>query len=143
MSRLLWPLPPPFCQITSAFGPRIHPVTHATAHHGGIDIACPSGTSIAAPDDGAVAAVWMDARHGGGLSLALQCGEGLRFGFAHLLCALVTARQVVRQGEVIALSGGIPGTPNSGTSTGPHLHLTCRQRGQRIDPLSLDWLGGP
>lgn len=139
MTKLLWPLPDDCRQVTSAFGPRIHPVTGAARLHSGIDIACPSGTPVMAPDDGIVTAVWVDARHGGGLSLTLQCSLGLRFGFAHLQCQLVMARQTVRRGELLALSGGIPGTANSGTSTGPHLHLTCRQHGQRVDPLSLDW----
>ena len=139
MMRLCWPLPGAFQEITSPFGLRVHPVTLRECRHSGVDIACPSGTLIRAPADGRVLAIWLDERHGGGLSMTLQCGGELRFGFAHLLGARASRGAAVCRGDIIALSGGVPGQPGAGRSTGPHLHLCCRQRGLHVDPLGLDW----
>jgi len=94
--------------------------------HGGMDIAMPTGTPVAAPLAATVidtgdyffsgGTVWLD--HGGGL-LSMMC---------HL--SRITARQGQRlpAGAVLGASGA------SGRVTGPHLHWTvCLNRAQ-VDP---------
>ena len=144
MSTLLWPLPVEYRSIASPFGQRIHPVTGRVAMHSGIDIACPQGTPVRAPCDGAVASVWTDVTHGGGLSMTITDADSpglLRHGFAHLSQVLVAKGEIVERGQVVALSGGEPGTEGAGRSTGPHLHMTVRDMRTRqlIDPEQLDW----
>ena len=141
MTRPAWPVAG-CTRVTSPFGPRVHPVTGAQGHHSGIDIACPDGTPVVAPASGMVLATWIDERHGGGLSLTLQCG-GARYGFAHLSAVLAVRGQRVERGEIIARSGGTPGTREAGRSTGPHLHLTVRHCGELRDPMAVRWIGGP
>lgn len=142
MIRPNWPLPGDCVRVTSPYGPRAHPVTGAVGHHSGIDIACPEGTAIVAPAEGVVLATWIDERFGGGLSLTIGCGS-MRYGFAHLSQVLVARGQQVGRGELIARSGGTPGTREAGRSTGPHLHLTVRFKCVLMDPLTVRWIGGP
>lgn len=53
-------------------------------------------------------------------------GRPLRTYYAHLNSSQVRAGMPVDRGQQIALSGGAAGNPNSGTSTGPHLHFEVR-----------------
>lgn len=145
-SSYLWPLSGAHRRITSPFGPRIHPVTgEAGKAHNGVDISCPQGSIIRAPCDGTVTGVWMDGTFGGGQSLTIVSLDGtIRFGFAHLMgdMVLVERGQFVSRGQMVAISGGTPGTPGAGRSTGPHLHLTVKSIGQTdvaIDPMRLRW----
>jgi len=44
--------------------------------------------------------------------------------------------QEVKEGDVIARSGGEPDTPGAGTlTTGSHLHFEVISGGRRIDPM--------
>lgn len=138
-----WPLPERWHRVSSPFGQRIHPVTGRVSMHSGIDISCPQGTEVWAPCAGVIANVWTDARNGGGLSLTILCEEGaLRFGFAHLSEVRVAKGDRVERWQVVALSGGEPGTEGAGRSTGPHLHMTVRAMRTRklIDPEQLNWV---
>ena len=48
--------------------------------------------------------------------------------------------QKVSTGQLIALTGGTPGTQGAGLSTGAHLHYTVKNKnGNYIDPLSIDY----
>lgn len=100
--------------------------------HTGVDYGMDSGTPILAAADGTV--VWSgyglltgyenpDDPYGIAVAIRHEIGyEGERLFtvYAHLSEALVTVNQVVKQGEVIGLSG------NTGDSTGPHLHFEVR-----------------
>ncbi len=48
--------------------------------------------------------------------------------YCHLSQVLVLQGASVMPGEVIAITG------NTGRSTNPHLHLTCKHRGRCINP---------
>lgn len=136
-----WPLLD-YRVISSDFGTRIHPVTGAKQFHNGVDIPCPEGTPVLAPCDGTVLSVWLDEKFGGGLSLSLEVHrKGVdRFGFAHLSKVCVAKGDKVRRGQVVAYSGGLPGLPESGKSTGPHLHMTVKCDGLALDPSDLLWV---
>ncbi len=117
-------------KITSPFGLRKHPITGRESFHNGIDIACKVGTPVVAPDYGIITEVWSHER--GGLCLAMEGTDEVRYGFAHLSKRLVKKGQPVLEGQVIALSG------NTGQSTGPHLHFTVKKLGIWVDP-TLDF----
>lgn len=111
------------------------------AAHGAIDFATPTGTPVVAPDDGVIvhsdwawnlpggtndwAARWFqlkpavgNTRGGGGIMTVLRNDAGSHWIFAHLSSndeAPVGKR--VKRGDIIGKTG------NTGTSTGPHLHL--------------------
>ena len=111
---------------TSGFGIRRDPFTGKFKFHEGLDIAGPVGTPIFAPADGIVSFVgW---KHGYGLVLKINHGNGIETVFAHLHRTLVNVGQKVHRGQKIALMG------NTGRSTGPHLHYEVRVHGRPQNP---------
>ena len=148
--KLKWPVDTCY-RVASLFGWRIHPISQMKSHHNGIDIACPEGTPVRCPLPGVVTKKWIDDEHGGGRSLRFK-GEFLAedglvhqvtIGFAHLSAysdeVNLQPAAMRPAGEVIAYSGGVPGKPGSGKSTGAHLHMTVRYDGVLVNPLSLSW----
>jgi murein DD-endopeptidase MepM/ murein hydrolase activator NlpD len=97
--------------------------------HPGVDIAVPADTYIRAAGGGIVAEVGEDLVYG--RYVALDHGQGYSSLYAHASSTFVEQGQVVRRGEVIALSG------NTGRSTAPHLHFEIMREGVAVDPLTL------
>ncbi len=117
-------------KITSKFGNRVHPITGATTFHNGVDIAVKSGTKITAPSSGLVYRVFSN--EAGGNQLMISHDNGYISGYAHLSSTLVSPGERVTKGQTVALSG------NTGKSTGPHLHLTIKdKKGNYIDPQKI------
>jgi murein DD-endopeptidase MepM/ murein hydrolase activator NlpD len=97
--------------------------------HAGLDLAVPAGSDVRASGGGTVEQTGTDAAYG--LFVLLVHPEGYETMYGHLSRILVRRGEVVRSGQVIALSG------SSGRSTAPHLHFEIRRAGRSIDPLSL------
>lgn len=112
-------------RITSQFGYR----DRFNRMHYGIDIAMCVGDSVQVPMSGVVGRVAYD--KGYGRFIVVLHDNGLETRYAHLSETLVMTGQRVECGDVIALSG------NTGHSTGPHLHLEARYRGNPLDPRSV------
>lgn len=105
--------------------------------HHGMDIVVPQETPVATAANGVIFLV----RDGGekGYSYILV---GHRGGYAtlygHVSKALVSAGQEVNVGDVIALSGGAPGTHGAGPmTTASHLHFEVIKNGVNVDPKSV------
>lgn len=131
---LQWPTD--YHKVTSHFGLRSAPTQGASTKHNGIDISVPEPSPVYAPAKGIVEKIWIDNAYGGGLSMRIKHANGLVTGFAHLSNALDTrVGQTVGQGDLIAESGGTPGSYGAGMSTGPHLHFTVRENGVAVDPM--------
>jgi hypothetical protein len=102
--------------------------------HGGIDIPAKVGTQIKSIADGKViAAGALDARCGDGVSISHA--DGLTSSYCHLSRVSTTVGSTISQGDIIGLTGGAVGASGSGNSKGPHLHLTLKKDGQRVDPM--------
>jgi murein DD-endopeptidase MepM/ murein hydrolase activator NlpD len=111
-------------RLTSGFGSRWGTV------HAGIDLAAPMRTPEKAAMDGVV--LEAGPASGYGLAVFVQHGNGDVTAYGHMDEILVSAGQVVRAGDTIALLG------NRGQSTGPHLHFEVRLGGlggQKVDPV--------
>lgn len=128
-----WIMPCDNAPITSGFGPRKAPKKGASTYHNGWDIGVPIGTPVKAIADGKVIAV--GPAKGYGLWVALDHGKVngkiVTSEYGHLSSSNVSYGQKVKQGQIIAKSG------NSGTSDGPHLHITLREgpfQGQGVPP---------
>ncbi len=110
---------------------------HFGVDHFGTDIVVGQGTPVAAAADGIV----FLARDGGktGYSYLLI---GHRGGYAtlygHLSEFLVAPGQTVSAGDIVALSGGEPGSHGAGPmTTAAHLHFEVIKDGTNINPVSV------
>jgi murein DD-endopeptidase MepM/ murein hydrolase activator NlpD len=113
-------------KITSAFGPRYHPILGYTRMHTGIDMSAPYGQEIKA---GAAGRVILTGTYGGyGLTVIIDHGGGMTTLYAHQSRVIVGVGTQVAAGEVIGHIG------SSGLATGPHLHFEVRIAGSPVDP---------
>ena len=111
---------------SSGYGYRVHPIRGYSSQHKGVDLAAPVGASIRAMAKGRV--IFADPYAGYGKLVVIDHGHGITTHYAH--CDRLTARpgQLVDTGQVIAEVG------STGSSTGPHLHLEVRVKGQSMNP---------
>ncbi len=109
-----WPLEKIY--VTSAYGPRWG------RFHAGVDLRASMGTQVMAMAEGVVKGVGDTDLCCPGASFGkwifIEYNNGLSGTFAHLSLISVKSGQRVKRGDVVGYSG------NSGSSTGPHLHVS-------------------
>ena len=125
---LSWPVVDPV--ITALFHDPTYPFRRLF-EHSGTDMAVPQGSTVRAAAAGYVA--WAKTARGYGNHVMIVHGNGVATLYAHMSRLDVVADQFVQRGEPIGLSGGMPGTPGAGFSTGPHLHFEVREDGIPVD----------
>lgn len=115
--------------ISSSFGRRIDPFTGNLAFHQGVDFS----TGAAGADVFAVAAgvvTFAGDKQGFGKMVQVDHGNGFETIYAHDQKVFVKVGDVVKKGQVIALSG------STGRSSGPHVHFEVHKNGRVVDPAS-------
>lgn len=124
--------------VSSRIGPRADPVSRRPAHHKGLDISAPTGTSVIATADGTVAfagSIDPDVDHLWSLLgnyVEIEHGStGFRTLYGHLSRIDVKTGQALRAGDRLGAVG------TSGHSTGPHLHYQVMKDGVAVNPLSF------
>lgn len=119
-------------RVTTKFGEidSFHPTPHT-----GIDLATPLGTQAQSISDGIIAKISNDPMLGE--NIRVNAAGGREWVYGHLSQVNVTYGQHVNSGDVLGLTGGIPGTAGAGHSTGPHVHISMLQNGQAIDPSQV------
>jgi len=129
----IWPVQPE--AITAYFHDLNYPKRWGT--HEAIDIRAKQFTEIRAPANGYV---FQTKDNGMGYSYIILAHKNkLITVYGHVSEIKVKPGTVVKQGDVIGLTGGMPGTKGAGwQTTGPHLHFEVWHDGQQVDPL--DWL---
>jgi len=101
----------------------------AQSPHQGLDFRVPTGTLVAAMNDGTV--LLARPLYFEGNFVVLDHGQGLLTLYLHLSEFKVKEGDVVKRGEIVGLSGG------TGRATGPHLHVAVRWQGAYLDPARL------
>jgi len=121
---------PVSCRVTSAYGPRIDPVSKQYSQfHKGVDFGCPIGTPVRSADSGkVVSAGWSNSA--GNLLIVSQGGK--IFKYMHNKQLLVTPGQVLTRSMEVAKSGN-----TGGRTTGPHLHFQVEVSGLSVDPYGM------
>lgn len=124
------PMPPGSYTLTSPFGMRT--LFGVRRMHEGQDLAAPVGTPVYAAAAGTVTFTGLASGYGN--LVTIEHPDGTTTLYAHL--SVIRARPgPIDAGAVLGLSGGAPGAPGSGRSTGPHLHFQIEHRGRPVDPV--------
>lgn len=128
-SAITWPVQG---IITALFHDPTYPFRYLF-QHSGLDIAVPQGTPVEAAAPGVVAWARTGTKDYGNYVMIIHT-NGLATLYAHLSRIDVKQDQIVSRGDIIGLSGGRPGTPGAGLSTGPHVHFEVRKGGIPVNP---------
>lgn len=122
---------------SSAYGPRIHPITGKYNDHSGDDYPAASGTPVYAVKDGVVTSAGTGCKVGdtgcyGGMGnhVIIDHGNGITSVYMHASAVYVSYGSTVKQGDVIMAVG------TTGSSTGNHLHITFKKNGVKDDPAN-------
>lgn len=130
---LVWPVSSR--TITAYFHDPEYPYRYIFEHPA-IDIATAQGTAIKAVESGYVAKI-KDGGKTGYSYIMIVHADGLASVYGHVNQINISQDQFVSRGQVIAYSGGMPGTRGAGPfSTGPHVHLEIRLNGVPVNPLN-------
>lgn len=111
-------------KINSPYGYRKDPFTGKRKFHNGIDLHARS-SKVFAMMQGKVIAVGQDKVSGKYVTLQ---HDGFTVSYCHLSRVSASKGQIVKAGDVIGITG------NTGRSTGEHLHITIRYKGEYVDP---------
>lgn len=115
--------------ITSPYGWRNNPTGSGTQIHIGQDYAIACGSPVYATEDGTVIqSAW--AGHSG-MRVTIDHGSSVRTGYSHNSKLIAKVGDVVKQGQLIALSG------TTGNSTGCHVHFEVIINGKWNDPRNF------
>lgn len=128
MAQIYWPFDP--STITEGYGY----APWRGGIHDGIDFGVKAGTELRATVDGKIRNNDAGARDGAGVDITAPDGTVTRHW--HVSKFLLPNGSTVKAGDVIALSGGIPGTWGAGNTTGAHLHWGVKIGGSWIDPAT-------
>lgn len=122
-----------------------YPFRKYIGEHTGVDMRASQGTPVRSVADGIVSVVHNQGFYTNAAGqktrsalnfVGIIHGDGISSRYLHLSSVYVGPDQFVRQGEVIGLSGGLPGTAGAGgITTGAHLHFEIRVDGIPDDPL--------
>jgi murein DD-endopeptidase MepM/ murein hydrolase activator NlpD len=119
--------------VTASFHDPDYPFRYLFEHPA-IDVRAKQGTKIHAPADGYVARV-KDAGMGYSYIILIHDNQ-LSTVYGHVSAIYVHEDSYVNAGDVIGLTGGMPGTRGAGPFTlGPHLHFEVRLNGIPVNPL--------
>ncbi|MGK8520995.1 peptidoglycan DD-metalloendopeptidase family protein [Nocardia asteroides] len=119
------PIDPGKYRISSHYGPR------GGKHHGGLDLAAPSGTPIYAATGGTVVKAG-NFGDGYGYQVRIRSADGTETIYAHQTPGSIR----VQTGQRVPAGTMIGAVGSTGNSTGPHLHYEVRRNGRTVEPVA-------
>lgn len=129
-----WPFPSAV-PISSGFGDRVAPCRYCSSNHRGLDFTPGNGAPIFAIASGVVVAAEMGRGYGQYAYIEHEInGQNVLSVYAHMQ----RGSSPLRVGDQIQVGDFIGLVGNTGTSTGPHLHLEIRINDEYVDPFA--WL---
>lgn len=118
-------------KITSAFGPRLHPIFHRRIMHQGIDFRAKLGQPINNVLDGAVVHAGPRGGFGNAVYIYHPAAHVISV-YAHLSSVDVKVGEKVHQGQSVGKAGA------TGFATAVHLHFAVKnEKGKWIDPIAF------
>jgi hypothetical protein len=117
--------------------------TSQRPNHDGVDLIAGSGSAVIAIADGTVS------NDTGYNTQRKTCGGLIRIfhptkkddeyesAYCHIQKIFVSPGQMVKQGQLLGLSGGGSKDPNKGNADGAHLHFQLKKRKKIIDPMNI------
>lgn len=114
-------------KVNSSFGVRKDPFTGKKSTHSGLDLQA-RYEEVYSMFDGSIEKIGSDSRSGN--YVILRHGS-YTVSYCHMSRVTVKEGDEVIAGDPVGISG------NSGRSTGPHLHITCKYKGETRDPYTL------
>lgn len=114
-------------KVNSSFGARKDPFTGEQSTHSGLDLQA-HYEEVYSMFDGSIEQIGSDPRSGN--YVILRHGS-YTVSYCHM------SRITVRKGEEVIAGAPVGISGNSGRSTGPHLHITCKYKGEFRDPYTL------
>lgn len=132
--NIRWPFPTAV-EISSGFGDRVAPCRYCSSNHRGVDFTPGNGAPIFAIADGVVTQAEFGSGYGEHVYIEHRInGQSVLSVYAHMQ----RSSSPLRVGDTVAVGDFIGLVGNTGTSTGPHLHLEVRINGEYVDPFA--WL---
>lgn len=113
--------------VNSKYGNRKDPFSGKLTLHGGLDLAA-RNEDVMAMFDGEVLSVGNDGRSGN--YIIIRHGK-YTISYCHLSRVTSAVGKKVYAGEVVGITG------NTGRSSGPHLHITAKESGHRVNPYDI------
>ncbi len=117
-------------RFSSRYGWRENPFDASKrSFHTGIDLACPTGTSIYAALPGkVVSASWSDVY---GYHVIVAHHSGYKTLYGHM------SKIIAKKGQYVDTNSILGKVGSTGWSTGPHLHFTVYKNGRTVNPANL------
>ena len=109
-------------EISSGFGPRVSPGGVGSTNHLGVDYRIPQGTKLSIKKPGKVIDTTTPAIGNNG-EVYIQHDDGSKSRYLHMSAVAVSPGERIDIGAYLGKTGGEPGTPGAGPTTGAHLHF--------------------
>ncbi len=127
---IAWVVPCSYKRVSSAYGPREHPVYGGNRFHYGVDLAAPCPTKIYATRAGVVTIATTYESASAGYYVTIDHLDGYVSTYMHMCC-----RPEVKVGDVVTAGQVIGCVGSTGASTGNHLHFGIYKDGSSVNPM--------